>query len=171
MLLVADILVSKALMGALSKNFPLILKNKNKMEVKSAQSIKDEAERKFERMHISRTLDTFKRNFSKRIPKIIDQHLSKLKVEIQLMANQMELGEMKQFSTHLEDYLFDFEDDFTEFLDEHIETVKESIRSPLSYDTDEYFSETDSDAFFQINSGYFFNNKDAVNRKKNYSKY
>lgn len=52
------------------------------MEVKSAQSIKDEAERKFERMHISRTLDTFKRNFSKRIPKIIDQHLSKLKVEI-----------------------------------------------------------------------------------------
>lgn len=136
------------------------------MEVKSAQSIKDEAERKFERMHISRTLDTFKRNFSKRIPKIIDQHLSKLKVEIQLMANQMELGEMKQFSTHLEDYLFDFEDDFTEFLDEHIETVKESIRSPLSYDTDEYFSETDSDAFFQINSGYFFNNKDAVNRKK-----
>ena len=130
------------------------------------ESGRKDSERNFERMHISRTLDTFKRNFSKRIPKIIDNHLSKLKVEIQLMANQMELEEMKEFSTHLEDYLFYFEEDFTEFLDEHIESVKENICSPLEFDSDEYSSAQDSDCPPREEKGFFFKNEEVIKKCK-----
>ena len=79
-----------------------------------------ESNRNFEKMHISRTLDTFKRNFSKKLPSLIDEHLSKLKVDFIQMTDQMTSPEMKNFSTNLEDYLFEFEEDFKNHLDKHI---------------------------------------------------
>ena len=109
------------------------------MYERQSDQIENETARNFERMHISRTLDIFKRNFSKRIPRIIEQHLSKLRVEVMLMINQMDLDKMREMSTNLEDYIFDFEEDFQELLDQHIIDIKNqltSIRKPTQSETD-----------------------------------
>jgi hypothetical protein len=87
--------------------------------------------RESERMHISRTLDTYRRVFSKKLVSKVENYLSRIRVEVMLQFNKLELLEMKTFSNDLEDYMFEFEADFEKHLELHVNLIKKRLSKPI----------------------------------------
>lgn len=88
---------------------------------------KTEFDREFERKHIGRTLECYKRTFSKKIEAKVNRYLSKLRVTILLTTNRLEDEELVNFSKNLEDYMFEFEDDFDSHLNSHVQLVRNRL--------------------------------------------
>lgn len=84
-------------------------------------------DREFEKKHIGRTLECYKRIFTKKIETKVSKYLSKLRVSILLTTNRLVDKDLISFSKNLEDYLFDFEDDFDAHLTSHVQIVRNKL--------------------------------------------
>lgn len=93
-------------------------------------------DREFERRHISRSLDSYRRVFSKKITQKVEAYLAKLRVELMLAINKLPIRKLKKYGEGLEDYMFEFEDDFEKHLDLHIQQIKCKLELKVSNSTD-----------------------------------
>lgn len=84
-------------------------------------------DREFEKKHIGRTLECYKRTFAKKIEARVNKYLSKLRVTILLTTNRLNDEDLTKFSKNLEDYMFEFEDDFDSHLNNHVQLVRNRL--------------------------------------------
>lgn len=84
-------------------------------------------DRDFEKKHIGRTMECYKRRFAEKIQSKVNKYLSKFRVSILLTTNRLGDQELINFSKNLEDYLFEFEDDFDSHLNNHVQLVRNRL--------------------------------------------